>query len=142
MDQTNIAILKLLEKGLTLQRYEIEETLGLSEEVVHNALTYLERENMITHCVCGCRGIILLPRPRNKEQVLVWKTQDGNVVRLTHMSNEHLVNAVAWLLNEQNLDPEWRGDAWSDLSELYHGVQLGEWIQAMTEELCSRITNG
>ncbi|AFU63702.1 hypothetical protein [Salmonella phage SSE121] len=74
-----------------------------------------------------------------ENKILVWKTQEGNLVRLTHMSSEHLRNAISWLLREQNLDPNWRGDGWSDLSDTYEGVQLGVWVEAMTDEISSRI---
>lgn len=89
-----------------------------------------DAENLLKH---------LNPPPQPKKAVLVWKTREGDQVRLTHMSSEHLVNAIDWLLHEQNLDPEWKGDNWSDLTERYEGVMLGTWIKAMTEELYSRI---
>lgn len=74
----------------------------------------------------------------NKEQVLVWKTQQGNLVRLSHMSNEHLKNAIEWLLLEPESVRERTDLVFSDLTELYEGVMIGTWIQAMTAELYDR----
>uniref|UniRef100_A0AAU8GFL0 Uncharacterized protein n=1 Tax=Salmonella phage vB_SEnST11_KE22 TaxID=3161173 RepID=A0AAU8GFL0_9CAUD len=61
------------------------------------------------------------------KQVLVWKTQEGNVVRLTHMSDEHLRNAIIWLLTDSCLD---------DKTE---GVPITVWVEAMAAELNSRM---
>ena len=63
---------------------------------------------------------------------LVWKTQEGYPVRLHHMSNEHLVNAITWLTTDENGLP-------SDLSDLYEGILLATWIREMTQELYRRI---
>ncbi|HDR2377173.1 hypothetical protein GECvBMG_gp028 [Salmonella phage GEC_vB_MG] len=61
------------------------------------------------------------------KQVLVWKTQEGNVVRITHMSDEHLRNAIVWLFTD------------SDLSDLYEGVPITQWVAEMAAELHSRM---
>ena len=63
--------------------------------------------------------------------VLVWKTESGDSVRLTHMSDEHLRNAIAWLLKD--------GDGFSDLTDLYEGIMIGAWIQILSQELFNRI---
>uniref|UniRef100_A0AAU8GHR0 Uncharacterized protein n=1 Tax=Salmonella phage vB_SEnST11_KE23 TaxID=3161174 RepID=A0AAU8GHR0_9CAUD len=62
-----------------------------------------------------------------KNKVLVWKTQEGNLVRLTHMSDEHLRNAIIWLLTDSCLD---------DKTE---GVPITVWVEAMAAELNSRM---
>lgn len=67
-----------------------------------------------------------------ENKILVWKTQEGNLVRLTHMSSEHLRNAIFWLVADIE-------DGFSDLNEVYEGVTIGEWIMKMTDEISSRI---
>lgn len=61
------------------------------------------------------------------KQVLVWKTQEGNVVRITHMSDEHLRNAIIWLLTDSFLD------------EVYEGTPITQWVEEMAIELHSRM---
>lgn len=61
------------------------------------------------------------------KQVLVWKTQEGNVVRLTHMSDEHLRNAITWLLTDSSLD------------EVYEGIPITQWVKEMSVELHNRL---
>ena len=58
---------------------------------------------------------------------LVWKTQEGNAVRLTHMSDEHLRNAIIWLLKDSSLTDE------------YEGVSITCWAKEMATELHSRM---
>ena len=70
-----------------------------------------------------------------ENKILVWKTQEGNLVRITHMSNEHLRNAIHWLVTDIE-------DGFSDLNEVYEGVTIGEWIMKMTDEISSRIPQG
>lgn len=65
----------------------------------------------------------------------VWKTQEGDIVRVTHMSDAHLQNAITWLLHDKDGE-------FSDLNEKYEGVSLGAWIMVMTAELRSRIGDG
>lgn len=139
MDQTNLSILQFLKEDLEKTQawtfhYVIEEALNLSAEVVDNALTHLESEGMITSCGCGCCGIMIaprgydmLPKPEKKDQVLVWKTQEGNVVRITHMSDEHLRNAIIWLLTDSNLEEE------------FEGIPITFWVMEMSKELHSRM---
>lgn len=139
MDQTNLQILQFLKEDLERTEawtfhYVIEEALDLSAMVVDISLTQLEQEKMITRCLCGCNGIMIapagydvLPKPEKKEQILVWKTQEGNVVRLTHMSDEHLRNAIIWLLKDSSLTDE------------YEGVSITYWVKEMATELHSRM---
>ncbi len=139
MDQTNLAILQFLSEDLERTEawtfhYVIEEALNLSTDVVDNALMFLEREKMITRCLCGCNGIMIapagydmLPRPEKKEQILVWKTQEGNVVRITRMSDEHLRNAIIWLLTDSLLD------------DVYEDIPITQWVKEMSAELHSRM---
>lgn len=61
------------------------------------------------------------------DKMLVWKTESGDVVRITHMSDEHLRNAIVWLLTD------------SDLDDLYEGVPITEWVAEMAAELHSRM---
>lgn len=59
--------------------------------------------------------------------MLVWKTESGAVVRITHMSDEHLRNAIVWLLTDSELD------------DLHEGVPITEWVAEMAAELHSRM---
>ena len=139
MEQTNLKILQFLKEDLERTEawtfhYIIEEALDLSPMVVDISLTQLEQEKMITRCLCGCNGIMIapagydvLPKPEKKEQILVWKTQEGNVVRLTHMSDEHLRNAITWLLTDSSLD------------EVYEGIPITQWVKEMSVELHNRL---
>lgn len=61
------------------------------------------------------------------KQVLVWKTQEGNVVRITHMSDEHLRNAIIWLLTDSLLD------------DVYEDIPITQWVAEMAAELHSRM---
>lgn len=139
MDQTNLLILQFLNEDLEKTEawtfhYVIEEALGLSAEVVDSSLAYLKREKMINQCLCGCQGIMIapkgldmLPKPEKKEKMLVWKTQDGKVVRITHMSDDHLRNAIIWLLTGSLLD------------DVYEGIPITQWVKEMSAELHSRM---
>ncbi|AFC21428.1 hypothetical protein GAP31_247 [Cronobacter phage vB_CsaM_GAP31] len=139
MDRVNLLILQFLKEDLEKTEawtfhYVIEEALGLSPMVVDISLTQLEQEKMITRCLCGCNGIMIapagydvLPKPEKQEQILVWKTQEGNVVRITHMSDEHLRNAIIWLLKDSSLTDE------------YEGVSITQWVKEMSAELHSRM---
>ena len=62
-----------------------------------------------------------------KNKILAWKTQEGNVVRITHMSDEHLRNAIIWLLTDSFLD------------EVYEGIPITQWVKEMSTELHSRM---
>lgn len=140
MDQTNLAILQFLHDDLVKTgdwafHYDIEEALGLSEMMVDISLTHLEQEKRITRCMCGCNGIMISPagrdmlqNPEKKRQVLVWKTQNGNIVRLNHMSDDHLRNAMGWLLEQPYL------------SEEYEGVGITTWLKEMSIELHRRFS--
>jgi len=139
MHQTNLQILQFLKEDLERTEawtfhYVIEEALDLSPMVVDISLTQLEQEKMITRCLCGCNGIMIapagydvLPKPEKQEKILVWKTQEGNVVRITHMSDEHLRNAIIWLLTDSLLD------------DLYEGIPITQWVKEMAAELHSRM---
>lgn len=139
MDRVNLLILQFLKEDLEKTEswafhYDIEEALGLSPMIVDISLTQLEQEKMITRCLCGCNGIMIapagydvLPKPEKKEQILVWKTQEGNVVRLSHMSDEHLRNAIIWLLKDSSLTDE------------YEGIPITQWVKEMATELHSRM---
>ncbi|MBL5841367.1 hypothetical protein I4U30_24235 [Enterobacter asburiae] len=139
MHQTNLQILQFLKEDLERTgawtfHYVIEEALDLSPMVVDISLTQLEQDKMITRCLCGCNGIMIapagydvLPKPEKQEQILVWKTQEGNVVRITHMSDEHLRNAIIWLLKDSSLTDE------------YEGVSITQWVKEMSAELHSRM---
>lgn len=139
MDQTNLLILQFLNEDLEKTEawtfhYVIEEALGLSAEVVDSSLAYLKREKMINQCLCGCQGIMIapkgldmLPKPEKKEKMLVWKTQDGKVVRITHMSDDHLRNAIIWLLTGSLLD------------DVYEDIPITKWVKEMSAELHSRM---
>ncbi|WPK37722.1 hypothetical protein [Escherichia phage AV124] len=140
MDQTNLAILQFLKEDLERTEawtfhYVIEEALDLSPMVVDISLTQLEQGKMITRCLCGCNGIMIapggyevLPKPEKKEQILVWKTAQGDVVRLTHMADDHLRNAMVWLLEQPYL------------SEEYEGVGITTWLKEMSIELHRRFS--
>lgn len=139
MHQTNLQILQFLKEDLERTEawtfhYIIEEALDLSPMVVDISLTQLEQEKMITRCLCGCNGIMIapagydvLPKPEKKEKVWVWKTAQGDVIRLTHMSDEHLRNAIIWLLTDSSLTDE------------YEGVPITQWVKEMATELHSRM---
>ena len=139
MHQTNLQILQFLKEDLERTEawtfhYIIEEALDLSPMVVDISLTQLEQDKMITRCLCGCNGIMIapggydvLPKPEKKEHILVWKTQEGNIVRITHMSDEHLRNAIIWLLTDSFLD------------EVYEGTPITQWVEEMATELHSRM---
>lgn len=139
MHQTNLQILQFLNDDLEKTEawtfhYIIEEALDLSPMTVEISLTQLEQEKVITRCQCGCNGIMIapagldmLPKPEKKEQVLVWKTQEGNVVRVTHMSDEHLRNAILWLLTDSALD------------DSYGAIPITQWVKEMSAELHSRM---
>lgn len=60
------------------------------------------------------------------DKPFVWKTQAGDIVRITHMSDDHLRNAIMWLLTD------------SSLSDECEGVPVTEWVKAMATELHSR----
>ncbi len=140
MHQTNLQILQFLKEDLEKTEawtfhYVIEEALDLSPMVVDISLTQLEQEKMITRCLCGCNGIMIapagydaLPKPEKKEKVWVWKTAQGDVVRLTHMSDDHLRNAMVWLLEQPYL------------SEEYEGVGITTWLKEMSIELHRRFS--
>lgn len=139
MDRVNLLILQFLKEDLEKTEawtfhYVIEESLGLSPMVVDISLTQLEQEKMITRCLCGCNGIMIapagydvLPKPEKQEQILVWKTQEGNVVRIAHMSDDHLRNAIIWLLTDSLLD------------DVYEGIPITHWVKEMSAELHSRM---
>ncbi len=63
----------------------------------------------------------------SKNKILVWKTAQGDVVRLTHMSDEHLRNAIIWLLKDSFLD------------DVYEGTPITQWVKDMSAELHSRM---
>lgn len=63
--------------------------------------------------------------PVNK--FLIWKTEQGNLVRLSHMSDEHLRNAIIWLLTDSSLTDE------------CEGVPITHWVKEMATELHSRM---
>ena len=73
----------------------------------------------------------LNPVKTERECVLVWKTEKGDRIRLTHMSDEHIRNGIVWLLKD--------GDGFSDLTDLYEGIMIGAWIDAMSDELYNRL---
>lgn len=139
MDRVNLLILQFLNEDLEKTEswafhYDIEEALGLSPMIVDISLTQLEQDKMITRCLCGCNGIMIapagydvLPKPEEKEQILVWKTQDGKVVRITHMSDDHLRNAIIWLLTDSLLD------------DVYEDIPITKWVKEMSAELHSRM---
>lgn len=64
----------------------------------------------------------------SKNKILVWKTAQGDVVRLTHMSDDHLRNSMAWLLDQPYL------------SEEYEGVGITTWLKEMSIELHRRFS--
>lgn len=140
MHQTNLTILQFLKEDLEKTEawtfhHVIEKALGLSSMVVDISITQLEQEKMITRCRCGCNGIMIapagydvLPKPEKKEKVWVWKTAQGDIVRLTHMSDDHLRNAMAWLLEQPYL------------SEEYEGVGITTWLKEMSIELHRRFS--
>lgn len=70
------------------------------------------------------------------QNVAVWTTEDGLKIRITHMSSEHLVNAINWLITEQTKTQK---DAFSDLTDQYQGVMLGTWVKTLSQELYNRI---
>lgn len=64
---------------------------------------------------------------------LVWKTQEGFDMRISHMSDEHIVNAINWLLVEPGTDDP------SDLNDTYLQVPIIIWIRELTQELYRRL---
>ena len=63
--------------------------------------------------------------PVNK--FLIWKTESGHLIRITHMSDEHLRNAIIWLLTDSSLTDE------------CGGVPITQWVKEMAAELHSRM---
>lgn len=64
---------------------------------------------------------------------LVWKTEDGFAMRISHMSDEHIINAINWLLTEPGTDEP------SDLKDTYLQVPIIVWIRELTQELYRRL---
>ncbi|AUE23447.1 hypothetical protein Ro1_00242 [Raoultella phage Ro1] len=62
----------------------------------------------------------------DQTKVLVWKTQEGYPVRITHMSDEHIINAVQWLTDFST-------------NEEIEGVEVKWWIIEFTRELYKRL---
>ncbi|QEQ94882.1 hypothetical protein pEaSNUABM56_00083 [Erwinia phage pEa_SNUABM_56] len=65
----------------------------------------------------------------------IWRDAHGFQSRVSHMSNEHINNAITWLLYDQS-GPE---ECFSDLDEQYEGHTIGDWINHLTNELYRRI---
>lgn len=119
---------------------DVEEIIG--KERAQKMVDDLLREQFIKYCGCSCGGFMITEKgithleQDSKGKIAVWKTQDGLNIRVPHMSNEHIVNAIKWLLVEQTTDPE---ETFSDLTDEYEGVMIGTWIQILSQELFNRI---
>ena len=115
MDQTNLEILHFLEKSLEEKQgwtYHKEVADRFGEPATTEALSSLIGHGKVIACGCGCSGM----------------TESGKVVRLTHMSDDHLRNAIIWLLTDSNLTDE------------YEGYGITQWLVAMSRELHSRVS--
>lgn len=136
-------VLEMIFKNLGEWVYlaDVEEMVGLSNG--QNAVDQLLNKKLIKYCGCGCGGFMITPQGikhlegDDKEKLAIWKTQDGLNIRVTNMSNEHLANAINWLLVEQTSDPE---ESFSDLTDEYQGVMIGTWLQILSQELYNRLT--
>lgn len=119
---------------------DVEEIIG--KERAQKVVDDLLREQFIKYCGCSCGGFMITEKgidrleQDGKGKIAVWKTQDGLNIRVPHMSNEHIVNAINWLLVEQTTDPE---ETFSDLTDEYQGIMIGTWVKILSEELYNRI---
>lgn len=119
---------------------DVEDIIG--KERAQGMIDSLLREQFIKYCGCSCGGFMITEKGINhleengKGKIAVWKTQDGLSIRVTHMSNEHIVNAINWLLVEQTSGPE---ETFSDLTDEYEGVMIGTWLQILSQEIFNRI---
>lgn len=119
---------------------DVEEIIG--KERAQKVVDDLIREQFIKYCGCSCGGFMITEKgiarleQDGKGKIAVWKTQDGLNIRVPHMSNEHIVNAINWLLVEQTTDPE---ETFSDLTDEYQGIMIGTWVKILSQELYNRI---
>lgn len=110
-------------------RKDIVDAVG--EDKADNIINELLGEKVIKYCGCDCGGIILTQKGIDeakpyKEKPMVWKTKEGNLVRLTHMSDEHLMNAMVFLLTD------------STPKDTCENVPITTWLKAMANELEKR----
>ncbi|ARB12508.1 hypothetical protein BIS47_04 [Klebsiella phage vB_KpnM_BIS47] len=135
MDQTKLEILHFLEKSLEEKQgwtYHKEVADKFGEPATTEALASLIGNGKVMDCGCGCSGMMITPAGlediRPPKRIMVWKTESGKVVRLTHMSDDHLRNAIIWLLTDSSLTDE------------HEGYGITQWLVAMSRELHSRVT--
>lgn len=141
MDNIEISILKFLAKDLEKRETwttvtMVMEEIGIPVDEAWLSINFLNNEKLVKLCGCGCKGFMIssegLSAIKAKDATpLVWKTREGNIIRLAHMSDDHLWNAIEWLIK----DPD---GSWSSLEDTYEGVQIGSWVAHMATELRSR----
>lgn len=134
MEQTKLEILHFLEKSLEEKQewtYHKEVADRFGEPATTEALSSLIGHGKVITCGCGCSGMMITPAGlediRPPKRIMVWKTESGKVVRLTHMSDDHLRNAIIWLLTDSSLD------------EVYEGIPITQWVKEMSVELHNRL---
>lgn len=119
---------------------DVEEIVG--KERAQSVLNDLIKRGLVKYCGCGCGGFMVTDKAikhlkaQTQPETAVWTTQDGLKIRVAHMSNEHLVNAINWLIIEQEVGTE---DNFSDLTDEYQGIMIGTWVKILSQELYNRI---
>lgn len=119
---------------------DVEEIVG--KERAQAMVDDLVNKGFVKYCGCDCGGFMTTDKAHKhlksltQPETAVWTTQDGLKIRVTHMSNEHLVNAINWLIIEQEVGPE---DNFSDLTDEYQGIMIGTWVKILSQELYNRI---
>lgn len=58
----------------------------------------------------------------------VWTTMDGYRIRVSHMSDDHVLNAMQWLLDDEGIT----------VDDFCNGNSVGYWISIFGKELADR----
>lgn len=134
MNELKLEILRFLKGSMEEKQgwtYHKEVADKFGEPAVTEALSSLIGHGKVDVCGCGCSGMMITPVGlediRPPKRIMVWKTESGNVVRLTHMSDDHLRNAIIWLLTDSSLTDE------------YEGYGITQWVKEMSAELHGRM---
>lgn len=120
---------------LYISRENLENKFGAGE--VHKALIDLVDKGYVAISGYGSSNVhitaagleSLKDECKLRDKPMVWKTEKGDLVRLTHMSDEHLRNAILWLLTG------------TDINDKTEGIPITQWVQAMAIELNNRMSS-
>lgn len=137
MKEVDVEVLRFLREDLEKTEnwtYSPRLDEKFSEKVARLAIQRLTENKMVKYCACCCGGVMITPKGLEKIKqeppLLVWKTKEGNVIRPSHMSTEHILNAITWLLEGNG--------TFSDLDDMYEGHCIGDWIKNLSAELADR----